>query len=67
MEKPFKRKTGWDLGDFLNAMECPEHYVCRKCGCEEVEYQSGFPGETFIICAECKEIISEEFNESAIM
>lgn len=41
--------------------------MCRKCGCREQRAQSGFPGETLYICADCGCVVHCDFNESAII
>ena len=66
MEKPFKKATGLDLGEFLNAMQAPETYVC-KCGCDRILTKQGFPGETFDVCEDCGRILHAEVNINDVM
>lgn len=39
---------------------------CR-CGSKNFKAASGYPGESFVICAECNCVIDSDFNESAII
>ena len=39
---------------------------CRCCGGRRFETMSGFPGESFTVCATCKEVVSTSMNWSAI-
>lgn len=39
---------------------------CKKCGSTETKTQSGYPGETFVICANCGEHLDTHMSWSAI-
>lgn len=39
---------------------------CSKCGSTETETKSGYPGETFVTCANCGEHLDTHMNWSAI-
>jgi hypothetical protein len=41
--------------------------MCRKCGSREQEAQSGYPGETLWICADCGAMVHYDFNISAVI
>lgn len=43
------------------------HSVCRDCGCRDVYWKSGFPGESFAFCCDCDAVVDYSFNESAII
>jgi hypothetical protein len=65
-EEKFKELTGfysWQWEFFINRLR----KKCRKCGCKRSRWMSGYPGETFRICAKCEEVLSVDFDESAII
>lgn len=40
--------------------------TCPRCGCKDLVWKSGFPGESLLICTECEEICDTSFNPSEI-
>lgn len=40
---------------------------CRDCGSKSFKYASGYPGEEFVLCADCGQVIDSDFYESAII
>lgn len=42
-------------------------YVCKDCGVSDLESVSGYPGETFNVCRRCGNVVSSDFNLSAII
>ena len=39
---------------------------CQKCGCRETRTASGYPGESFELCAKCGHVVDSHFDRSAI-
>lgn len=39
---------------------------CPDCGCQDIDVQDGFPGETFWVCPRCGKIIASDFDYSSI-
>lgn len=41
--------------------------ACAECGSTHMDWESGFPGESLLVCQECKHINGSSFNEGAII
>jgi len=65
-EEKFEILTGMNTDEFMKYYQVI-HNTCKKCGCRDNYPMSGFPGETFNVCAKCGEIVSSDFNMGAIM
>ena len=66
LDKVFAEMAGFhpaELEKWLNKARSR----CRKCGSRKGEWQSGYPGESFLICVKCGEHMDYMFNESAII
>ena len=42
-------------------------YMCKKCGVSDLDEISGMPGETMNVCRQCGNVVSVDFNLSAII
>jgi hypothetical protein len=62
----FEEVLGITLKSWTRA-EQKLHSRCPKCKGHDLERVSGYPGETFLICSKCKEIVDSHFNEAAII
>lgn len=40
---------------------------CPKCHSRRFQWSSGYPGESFKLCAKCGEVVEYSFNESEIL
>jgi hypothetical protein len=40
---------------------------CRSCGSKDFKCAEGYPGESFVLCARCDNVIESSFNESSII
>lgn len=69
LDKIFEKETGLTVKSFQKAYErinaVPEN--CPDCNGRSFSWQGGYPGETLLICTDCKTIIDSEFNEGAII
>jgi hypothetical protein len=65
--KEFSKRTGFK--DLLAVERCLRHLMskCRKCGCKKLHWVNGYPGETFLICDNCKDVIRSEFDIQAVI
>lgn len=62
----FEEIIGMKIEDIMQ-QNYSERSRCPKCGCEELENQDGYPGEHFVVCSKCKEIVDTIFHESEII
>jgi hypothetical protein len=63
----FEKLTGFNPETFdvaYDAIHDPEH--CPKCQSTERKTESGMPGEKFLVCGSCGEIIDTRFNRREI-
>ena len=65
IEEAFGLSEKWIERAYQKINQLPK--VCPECGCGEFDMVSGYPGESLVICRNCKEILSCAFNESAVM
>jgi len=42
-------------------------YMCKKCGVSDLDEVGGMPGETMNVCRQCGNVVSVDFNLSAII
>lgn len=61
----FTAVTGMTPGEAEDYHQRYRH-VCRKCGCRRTRTESGYPGESFNVCAKCGDIVSSNFHLSEI-
>lgn len=64
----FERVAGVSLHVLEKALEEREarKYRHHPCGRRNFEYARGFPGETFVVCKTCGEVIDSHFDRSAV-
>lgn len=71
IQKYFNKHFHISLIDFFNHIEGEaygksiEH--CQKCGSDELDWKSGYPGESFLVCSKCGNIVESEFDPNAFM
>jgi hypothetical protein len=67
-QQVFEREVGVSLSSLERAYERLHNPGrCTSCGGKELDTVDGFPGETLVTCARCGEVVSCDFDESAII
>lgn len=61
----FKRLTGFSPGQIEKFIHRAQSR-CGRCGKSDMVEMSGYPGETFLVCAHCDLICGSAFNRSAV-
>jgi RNA polymerase subunit RPABC4/transcription elongation factor Spt4 len=67
-EQLFEEHTGMTVRDFqrtYSRIHNPKN--CPKCGSKKREWFSGFPGEEFMACSNCGQIIDQSFDIGAVI
>ena len=64
----FERAAGISLRVLERALheQSQRKYRYHACGRRNFEYASGYPGETFIVCKKCGDVIDSHFDRSAV-
>jgi hypothetical protein len=64
----FERVAGVSLPVLEKALHerANRRYRYHACGRRHFEYANGYPGETFIVCKKCGDVIDSHFDRSAV-
>lgn len=61
----FELNAGISYEDAMRLWEQRQYY-CFNCRCSDYENRAGHPGETFIICCRCGDVLSSDVNLRAV-
>jgi hypothetical protein len=66
--RQFERAVGISLPALEKAVHERQErkYRYHPCGNKSFEYASGYPGESFVVCRKCGDVIDSHFDRSAV-
>lgn len=57
----FAELTGGSPADWRK-WQAQRNSKCRACGCKRLAWVAGYPGESFLMCRKCDEVVDSQFH-----